>query len=153
MTRARHLAAAAAVAVVAFGLSGCEKPGPLVSVWSGTSSVHQEALCWEFNGDNLAPGACAADILSGTAGTAPTLRVTAGSTVGISVDTTVADVGWTPVIGGQKLTTTPINETYYRFTFPQVEVPAEGYRLQIVAGRDTKTRGIWSFKLVSARAS
>jgi hypothetical protein len=51
-------------------------------------------------------------------------------------------------VGNQRLTSTPITSTYYRFTFPELqEIPAEGLLLQIVAGSDANTRGIWVFKL------
>ena len=63
----------------------------------------------------------------------------------------MADAGWFPVIGDQRLTQSPITSTYYRFTFPDLqEVPAEGLTLQIVAGQDDKTRGIWVYQLVPA---
>jgi hypothetical protein len=79
--------------------------------------------------------------------------VVPGETVGISVDTAVAEAGWFPVIGDQRLTEQPLTSTYYRFQFPSLqEVPADGLSLQVVAGRDTKTRGIWVFKLVPANA-
>ncbi len=71
-----------------------------------------------------------------------------GDTVGISVDPKVADAGWTPVIGQQRLTSTPLDTTYYRFTYPDLqEVPADGVLLQIVAGRGESTKGIWVFRL------
>jgi hypothetical protein len=71
-----------------------------------------------------------------------------GETVGISVEPVVADTGWFPVVGNQRLTSKPITSTYYRFTFPELqEFPEEGLLLQIVAGTDSETRGIWVFKL------
>ena len=43
---------------------------------------------------------------------------------------------------------TPLETTYYRFTYPDLqEVPEDGVLLQIVAGRGESTRGIWVFRL------
>lgn len=77
------------------------------------------------------------------------IPVAPGQTVGISVDPVVADAGWTPVIGNQRLTSQPINALYFRFAYPELqEVPPDGLDMQIVAGRGAQTKGIWVFKLV-----
>ena len=71
-----------------------------------------------------------------------------GQVIGISVDPVVADAGWFPVIGSQRLTQQPITSTYYRFTYPDLqEVPADGVSLQVVAGADG-TLGLWVFQLI-----
>ncbi len=84
-------------------------------------------------------------------GKVPTVKVIPGSTVGISVDPVVADNGWFPAIQGQRLSQTPIKSTYFRFTFPQAQIPADGYTLEIIGrgSQATDTRGIWVFKLES----
>ncbi|MEZ5115936.1 MAG: hypothetical protein R2737_06680 [Candidatus Nanopelagicales bacterium] len=155
MTRARHVTLAATLVVAGLGLAACEKPAPSVSVFSGTTTQHREALCWSFDSDSLAPGSCAQDLVTKALegdGVA-TIPVVPGETIGISVDTVVAEAGWTPVIGGQKLVQTPLEGTYYRFVYPDLqEVPADGLSLQVVAGRDTKTRGVWVFRLAPANA-
>jgi hypothetical protein len=52
------------------------------------------------------------------------------------------------VIGQQRLVSTPLDTTYYRFTYPDLqEIPAEGVLLQIVAGRGESAKGIWVFRL------
>jgi hypothetical protein len=150
MTRARRTLALTAIAALTFTVAACSKPAPGVSVFSGTNTVRQEALCWAFDADQLDPTACAQDVITGavSGGQAPSLTVVPGDVIGISVDPAVAEAGWTPAIGGQKLTTTPITSTYYRFTYPDLqEVPADGLSLQIIAGKDTSTRGIWVFAL------
>jgi len=77
-----------------------------------------------------------------------TIPVVPGETIGISVDPKVADAGWSPVIGQQRLVSTPLETTYYRFTYPDLqEIPAEGVLLQIVAGRGDSAKGIWVFRL------
>jgi hypothetical protein len=146
----RRIALAAAVAVAGLALTACEKPAPGVSVFSGTTTEHRAALCWSFSGETLQPEQCAQDLVQraldgdGVA-SVPTL---ANQTVGISVDPTVADTGWFPILGSQRLTEEPVRSTYFRFTFPAVQVPADGVPLQIVAGDGQTTRGIWIFRLV-----
>lgn len=137
--------------VAALALAGCTKPFPGVSVVSGTTTKHQQAICWTFEQDRLEPGMCAqevvSDFISGERMT--TIPVAPGQTVGISVDPTVADVGWTPIVGNQPLVSQPINALYYRFAYPELqEVPASGLDLQIVAGSVDQAKGLWAFKLV-----
>lgn len=133
-------------------LAACEKPNPGATVVSGTSSAWREAVCWAHDSDALEPGSCAQDLVARAAsGTAVAeVPVLPGDTVGISVDPIVAETGWFPVIGNQRLTTRPVTSTYYRFTYPDLqEVPADGAVLQIVAGAEA-SRGIWVFRLVPA---
>lgn len=148
----RYVAALSLAAGTALVLSGCQKPPPAVTVWSGTTSVDQRALCWAFESDSLTPGQCADEILSGTstAGTAE-LKAQAGNVVGISVDTAVAESGWTLRIGGQAVNREPLTGTYFRFTYP-LGIPPSGIPMQIVAGRNGKTRGIWTVKVLPADA-
>lgn len=150
----RILIVAVAATAAAAGLSACEKPNPGVTVWSGTNSQHAAALCWSSNPTvTVSARGCAADVVqkATAGGKVPTIKVIPGSTVGISVDPVVADNGWFPAIAGQRLSQTPIKSTYFRFTFPQAQIPAEGYTLEII-GRGTQandTRGIWVFRLQS----
>ena len=144
--------AIALVALSPFVLAGCEKPDPSVTVWSGTSSEHVEALCWqpkEVGG--LTPTECAEDVLA-TAGSGQgieVLEVAPGNTVGVSVDPIVAESGWSLQIAGQTLAT-GLTDTYYRFTFPeQVATEGAGYTLQVIAAaRPNGARGYWFFQLV-----
>ncbi|MCF8531232.1 MAG: hypothetical protein K9G69_08090 [Candidatus Nanopelagicales bacterium] len=149
-TRTRLAAIALLATSATLILSGCTKPAPGASVFAGTVTQYREATCWAFNSEELGTGECAQDLIAqAAAGDAVSIiPVIPGETIGISVDPVVADTGWYPVVGNQRLSSTPITSTYYRFTFPELqEVPAEGLLLQIVAGSDSKTRGIWVFKL------
>lgn len=142
--------AAITLTAVSLMFTGCTKPAPGASVFSGTVTKHREATCWAFDAPALAAGECAQDLIAqaATGDAVSVIPVVPGDTVGISVEPIVADAGWFPVVGNQRLTSTPITSTYYRFTFPELqEIPAEGLLLQIVAGSDTNTRGIWVFKL------
>lgn len=140
---------AGALVVAGAALTGCEKPAPAISVFSGTSSVRAPALCWSFSGAALDNQQCSRDILSGAElGRAPQLPVRAGNVVGISVDSAVAKKGWIPSIAGQPLANQPITDTYYRFTFPSAQLPENGVGLQVTAGRDGELLGVWAVRLV-----
>jgi hypothetical protein len=145
----RPVLAGSLALVAAFALAGCEKPGPGATVFSGSTSAYQLALCWSFDGEPLSPETCAQDVVTEALDGADIGRVPVvpGQVIGISVDPVVADAGWYPVIGSQRLTQQPITATYYRFTYPDLqEVPADGVSLQIVAGSEG-TLGLWVFEL------
>jgi len=152
MKSPRRPLAIAALALSPLLLAGCEKPYPGVTVWSGTSSEHSPALCWQpAEVGGLTPEQCAADVLE-TAGAGqgiPILEVAPGDTVGISVDPVVAEGGWSVQIAGQGLASN-LTETYYRFTFPeQVATEGPGYTLQVLAAaKPNGQRGYWFFQLV-----
>jgi hypothetical protein len=132
-------------------LAGCEKPGPGVSVVSGTTSEWRESLCWSFSGEPLSPETCAQDIVTQALDGSEVARIPVipGGTVGISVDPVVADAGWYPVVGSQRLTQQAITSTYYRFTYPDLQqIPEDGIALQVVAGQGESTVGLWVFQLV-----
>ena len=146
--------AVAAIALAGIGvlsLAACEKPSPGVTVVSGMSSAYRAALCWSFNGDPLNPQTCAQDVVTNALEGEQVARipVVSGTTIGISVDPAVADIGWYPVVGSQRLTQEPVYSTYYRFTYPDLQpVPADGVALQVVAGKGEATQGLWVFQLV-----
>lgn len=148
--RSARIAAVSLAVVAAVVLSGCEKPGPGATVVSGMTSAYRAALCWSFSGEPLNAETCAQDIVTQAMEGTDVARIPVipGTTIGISVDPVVADAGWYPVIGSQRLTQEPITSTYYRFTYPDLQqVPASGVPLQVVAG-DEGTLGLWVFQLV-----
>ena len=152
MSMRRRALAIGIVAVAPLALAGCEKPAPGVTAWSGTNSEHSEALCWQFEeGQPLTPRECAQDVLdkAGQGEGIARLPVAPGETVGISVDPVVAESGWSVQIGGQTLAA-GLQDTYYRFTFPELGADsASGYTLQVIASAgQTGNRGYWFFQLV-----
>lgn len=152
MTLPRRSLAFAMVVASPVLLSGCQKPNPGVTIWSGTSSEHTQAVCWQAEEDTaLTPRECAEDVLATAAAGSgiPVLDVSPGNTVGISVDPVVAESGWSAQIAGQTLVT-DVTETYHRFTFPeQVATTGEGFTLQVIAtASPTGARGHWFFQLV-----
>lgn len=151
--RLRPIAAIVLAGVAVLALTSCEKPAPGVSVVSGTTSAYSEALCWSFDGEPLNPQTCAQDVVTDAldGATVAKIPVLSGDTIGVSVDPKVADVGWYPVVGSQRLTQEPVFSTYYRFTYPDLQpVPADGVALQVVAGQGDATQGLWVFQLVPA---
>lgn len=150
-----------AIGAVALGsvaaLTACEKPAPLVTVFSGTNSEWSRALCWSHDpNESIQAAGCAENIVAAAAdgGEIASIDVLPGSVVGISVDPVVTDGGWYPTVGSQRLTETPITSTYFRFTFPDFQaVPEEGLEMRIQAigpdGADD-VRGVWVFRLNSS---
>ncbi len=153
MTSMRRGLAIASLVLLPLGLAGCDEPYPGVTAWSGTSSEHLAALCWQPDPASvLGPAQCAQDVLDGAAAGEgiPRLAVAPGDVVGLSVDPVVADTGWTVQVAGQTLAT-DLHETYYRFPFP---VPggtaAADYTLQVTAQTPSGgSRGLWFFRLVA----
>ena len=143
-----------ALSLVALGaglaLSGCTKPTPGATVFSGTTSEFRQATCWAFDAPALGPGECAQDLIAqAVEGDAVSvIPVLPGGVVGISVDPAVADAGWTIVLGNERVNSTTLNSTYHRFTLPeQAVIPESGVQLLVLAGSGSDTRGIWVFRL------
>ncbi len=150
MTRARLPLILAGVAVATLGLTACEKPNPGASVFSGTTSQFQRAACWSSDSTYLDDSTCASAALEQAAKNASAVRTLPGQTIGISVDPVVADIGWFPVLGGQRLSDTPVTSTYFRITPTREQLPAGGASIAVVAGDDKGSRGIWIFPLTTS---
>ncbi len=134
-------------------LTGCMKPMPGATVFSGSNSQHRQATCWAFDSEELGAGDCAQDLIAQAAegDAVSVVSVFPGDIVGISVEPVVAETGWFVVLGDQRMNVDPITTYYHRFTFPEtLEIPAEGILLQIVASTGVGARGIWVFKLDQA---
>lgn len=148
MTKRRVAQLLALAGLAAAALAGCEKPFPGATVWSGTQSDFREAQCWSFDATEPldAPGCLEQRDNVGSVSVIP------GSTVGISVDPKVAENGWFPTIGDQRLTTNPLTTTYFRFSLSEqnLEKPLE---LRVLAlGEDrSKVRGLWLYELTRAQ--
>ncbi|NQU36738.1 MAG: hypothetical protein HQ526_03970 [Actinobacteria bacterium] len=138
--------------VAVAGLSACTKPTPEVTVVSGSTSAVAPALCWEPDSTvRDAVVSCIGESLTNPAGEVPEIPVIPGNVVGVNVDPEIAEAGWTVAIDQTPLSREPITETYFRFTYPDLQtVPAEGLQLSVVARGNSadKDRGLWSFRLV-----
>lgn len=150
MQRARLALTVAGTAMVVLSLSACEKPNPGASVFSGTTSAYQQALCWAPEGAYLDEKTCANDLIDKASKGASSVSALPGQTIGISVDPVVADIGWYPVLGGQRVTATPVTDTYFRFTPDAAQLGAGNGALAIVAGDEGGTRGIWMYRLATS---
>ena len=153
MTARTRLVAGLSAAVCVVGLTGCQKPTPIVSLVSGGNSVHADATIYCFDGQSAQQQNCRTDVGSPTA-----LPVKVGQQVGIDVSKKVADAGWVVVLPGADQD--PSNDQasgrqdshYFAFT-PQPELFANGpARLEVRMldnGRtDAPTIGNWQFVLV-----
>lgn len=158
--RLRPLAAVAAV-VVAATVSGCQAPTPQVSVFSGTSSDHRQAICWSGDETKVDLKSCLSVSGAGAATQIEDLKsdvgqvtVKADATIGVSVDNAVADRGWFVLLGSNRVNRTPVTGTYYRFTLPaSVTEAGQDIPMYVVslAGDDkTTVTGVWGFQLVPA---
>lgn len=155
---ARAIAAATVAALLALTtVTACDKPRPGVTVFSGTHSANRQAICWSADADQPVTGAdCtlqfdAADddfdkrLLEQVA----IIPTSAGRTVGISVDPSVAKGGWLVTINGRALTREAITDKYFRFTMPPQPLRRGDAQLvvQAVTADGDGVRGAWLFGL------
>lgn len=145
MTSARRRTAALGLGVTALlALTGCDKPSPAVTVFSGSESARSEARCWDRSGETVDPNGSTCSNEEGI----KSLEVKPGQTIGISVDTSVADAGWFVAVGQTRLSDT-LDNTYHRFTLTDQQLSQGPLNLQVIALDDTKKgpRGLWFVKL------
>lgn len=135
------------LAVAAVGaLASCEKPAPRVSFFSGTATQWVSPVCFSWEGQINAQQ-CIQDAASRAAnGQTVRLNVVPDNTVGISVDTSVAEAGWTPTLAGTPLTEQPLTTTYFRFTFPRVQANDQGYPLAVIS-EGGEQPGVWAVRV------
>jgi len=153
MKRARTVMVLAGSVLLAAGLSACDKPNPGASVFSGTTSQWRQAACWSTTAAPIDAAKCARDVVDNAVSgvTMGTIPVVPGQVIGIAVDPVVADAGWVARVNGQNINPAPITSTYFRFTFPELsQVPPQGIVMEIVAGPEGTTKGLWLFKIVPA---
>lgn len=125
-------------------LTGCEKPSPVVTVFSGKQLVHSEAQCYAFGESTVSPAACAKQVRE-----VPELTIRAGETIGIDVAKAVADSGWIAAINGQRLSGGIVDGHYFKFALGPDALAQAPLELQIIArGDDKQNKGVWIFKLV-----
>jgi hypothetical protein len=150
--------AAVAVGVLAVSLSACEQPTPQVSVFSGTSSDHRQAVCWSADAQPVDLKECLSVTGAGAVDKAASLQesvgevtVRAGATIGVSVDPEIADRGWYVTLGTNRVNVAPIEDTYYKFSLP-ADVVEQGRTIPmyvLAQGEATQgASGVWAFQLV-----
>jgi hypothetical protein len=141
---ARRPAALGLAVAALLSLAACDKPDPTVTVNSGSSTGRSDALCWNRDNATVSQSDCRAT------GDVPTIEVSPGQTVGISVDPAIAATGWIPAIGTQSLVGAPLTSTYYRFALNEqnLQQPLELRVYAVVKGQQPQQqRGLWIFRL------
>jgi hypothetical protein len=151
VTPRRRLLAALSAGAAVVALTGCEKPAPIVTVVSGTTSEWKEADVYCFEGQSLAEDECV------QRGDGPVrLEVSPGDRVGVDVDAEVVDRGWyiqlsDPAGAGQAQQSDVMADTHY-FGFTTPNLGENGLVLTIVAlgeqGAQGPPSGEWTFQLV-----
>lgn len=121
-------------------LTGCEKPSPSVTAFSGQHSVRVEAGCWNEEEQATDCDVPAASTRSAT-GT-ERIDVRPGGTVGISVDREIAENGWVPAIGNRSLVDRPLNDSYYRLTLDAEQIEQGALQIFATVGSNA-VRGVW----------
>jgi hypothetical protein len=147
--KTRHRAAVAgAVVLGAIALTGCEKPTPLVTLVSGSTSVNSEAVC-HAEGKKLVDLSQCLDRPAREA-----IDVTAGNSFSVGVDKEIADKGWYLYINGRPFNDEPIKKTFLssaELTLPSgIAKDAQPFLIQIIQGpnaEQTGAKGVWSFEV------
>ena len=153
MTPRRRLTAAVSAGLAVAALTGCEKPAPIVTVVSGSTSEWKEAdvFCFE-EGQTFEDGDCT------QRSTSPTqIPVSAGQNVGVDVSREVVERGWYIELagpGGQgQAQQSEVQEDKHYFSFTAPQVGEGGLRLTVRAvgeGEQDAPSGEWVFDLVPA---
>lgn len=141
----KRVAGVVLAVAAAASLASCEKPAPRVTFFSGTTSEFVTPVCFSWEGQ-IDAQQCIQDAASRAAnGQTVRLNVVPDNVVGISVDPSVAENGWTPTLAGTPLTEQPLTDTYFRFTFPRVQANQQGFPLAVVAAGEEP--GVWAVRL------
>ena len=133
----------------AVALSGCslDKPTPIVTLVSGSDSVHSEAECYDSKG--LAAEK-AQECLSKENFT--TISAVRGTSYRIGVDGKIADNGWTVLINGS-----PADAQFHKTTYVSpLSIPyastddeSNSIMVHIIEQKDPQApiKGVWAFKV------
>lgn len=135
------LAAGIALAGLAT-LTGCERPTPGVSVYSGSTYLNSKAVCWSEE-EALTAANCSVEGVNRKA-----LPVQAGDLIMINVDTPLEDTGWIPTINGTPLVREPLRGSSYQLALSQEDL-RQNPELQVIASDRVNgpVRGVWAFPL------
>lgn len=160
----RRVALTIAAGVGVLLLSGCEAPNPAATVFSGTTSVNREALCWSPEPDqpsgpddclvteadlNVGGDALSADASAELVDYLAIIEVVPEETIGISVDPEVAEAGWSITLNGKALSSELITSTYHRFSLSERAFRRGPIEMRIFAATEdgTGVRGSWVYQL------
>ena len=151
-SRSARLATCAVTTASLLLLAGCDKPFPTVTVQSGSSEDHVDAVCWKRDGTPISPTTCQSQLdPDQRAARMGLVKVHAGDSIGVSVDPDVADAGWQVQVGDGALSARRLTDTYFRFgPFGERDLANAPLQLRIFAyaGPGNDARGLWLFTLV-----
>ncbi|MFF7247918.1 DUF2771 domain-containing protein [Embleya sp. NPDC008237] len=149
MKTRRPAALAGAAVLGALALTGCniDKPTPLVTLVTGSTSVHSEAEC--YKDDGTIDDAKVSDCLNKTK--LKTISVDEGGSFSVGVDKKIADAGWLLLFDGKPQTQSVIKTTFYsdiRLKYGSPQKDDEPILVQVVQpDGEQGYRGIWAFKV------
>jgi hypothetical protein len=147
--RRRVVAAAGAVSAGLLVLTACDKPTPVATITVGSSSVNDEAICYN-DGDKLNEKSLA-DCAKNT-DDVRTIEVGQDETVRFGVDPEIADSGWVVLVNGRQFTDSS-KKTYRTIpssAFFNAQYGTEGdtNTVSIQEGESGEgVKGLWTFKL------
>jgi hypothetical protein len=142
--RVRPAVVAALLSCGGMLLTGCGvESEPLVTVFSpGSGSVTVSPQCWSPD-EVVSERDCASTSNLGR------IEVQPGATIGVNVDPEIAELGWVPTVGGERLVAQDLDTTYYRFALSEsnfADTPDPALEIFAV-DEDQKTRGLWVLQL------
>ncbi len=154
--RRRRLVAVLGASAALAGLTGCEKPTPLVTLYSGNESINDSAFSFCFEGQDRAkepgtPGACRYD--TGDGRQPKVLTVRPGDEVTVDVDKDLAEAGWFVALRGaqgrsSRLATQSEHVTSFQPDFSESPtITVEVQKLESPRD-DAKAVGVWQFVIV-----
>ena len=134
----------AVTAVAVFGLAGCARQTPEVSLHGGGSTVHSTAVGWCANSDQRH---CHTDKHR-----IPVLRVAAGTKLNVDVSAVVAKRAWVVLTDGK--ITSPVEHGVRFYKIKNPVPPNASFLLQVQtlgsAGQNITVTGNWVFRVTSA---
>ncbi len=131
--RARRTAATIPALLATLALTGCDKPTPIVTVYSSGTAADAHASVWCFDVQQSEDQCRQADLA------VPQVPVRSGS-LSINVDSELADRGWWFQQAGQPTETPRVQFGEY-LVIPGVQLPPDGIGLEIVVGDGSETGG------------
>lgn len=142
----KRVAGVVLAVAAAASLASCEKPAPRVTFFSGTTSTWVSPVCFSWDGQINAQQCLQDAAARAASGQTVRLDVVPDNVVGISVDPSVAENGWTPTLAGTPLTEQPLTDTYFRFKFPRVQPSDQGYPLAVIS-QGGQEPGVWAVRI------
>lgn len=154
--RRRRLTASLGALAAVLALTGCERPTPIVTLYSSGTSLHDEALSYCFEGQDPTrepgtEGACRFDVEDRRA---KVLEVRTDEQVLVDVDREIADAGWVVVLraGQDRVSRLPVRDDEHvaRFTPDFSQTPVITVEVQKLERpeEDARPTGIWQFTIV-----